>query len=404
MDSPTSPNTDKQKRMNRINFIIFFSIFFLLYGLINFYIFLRGWQAIPVDSSLRVPYAALFWVVALSFIAGRFLERIAITPFSTAVVWVGSFWFAAFAYFILSLLLIDILRLINYVVPIFPSFITANIVRTKMLVAIGLCSIITILIVVGFFNARNPRVKMLELNISKQVDSVKTLDIAVASDIHLGTIIGRERLNEIVDKINSIHADLVLFPGDIVDEDLAPVVNQNLGEMLRTIKAKYGVYAITGNHEYIGGVEEAVKYLTEHGIRVLRDEVVKVNGSIVLVGREDRSISQFNGRKRKPLAELMTGVDKRYPIILMDHQPFGLHEAVEQGADLQLSGHTHHGQLWPFNAITNAVYELSWGYIKKGQTHFYVSSGVGTWGPPVRLGNTPEIIHLRLTFGQQPSS
>lgn len=389
--------------MNRINFIIFFSIFFLLYGLINFYIFLRGWQAIPVDSPFRVPYAAIFWVLALSFIAGRFLERVAITPFSTAVVWVGSFWFAAFAYFTLSLLLIDLLRLINYLVPIFPSFMTADIARTKIILAVGLCSAVVIALVYGYFNARSPRVKELELSIPKQVDSVKTLDIAVASDIHLGTIIGRERLNGIVEKINSLHADLVLFPGDIVDEDLAPVVNQNLGETLRTIKAKYGVYAITGNHEYIGGVEEAVRYLTEHGIRVLRDEVVNVNGSIVLVGREDRSISQFNGKKRKPLAELMTGVDKRYPIILMDHQPFGLREAVEHGADVQLSGHTHHGQLWPFNAITNAVYELSWGYLKKGQTHFYVSSGVGTWGPPVRIGNTPEIIHLRLTFGQSPT-
>jgi len=390
--------------MNRINVIIFFSIFFLLYGLINSYVFLRGWQAIPIESPFRVPYAAVFWVIALSFIAGRFLERVAITPFSTAVVWVGSFWFAAMAYFVLSLLLIDILRLINYITPIFPSFITTDIARTKIILAASLCSIVVFAIVVGYFNARSPRVKLLELNIPKQVDSVKTLDVAVASDIHLGTIIGRERLNTIVEKINSLHADLVLFPGDIVDEDLAPVVNQNLGETLRTIKAKYGVYAITGNHEYIGGVEEAVKYLTEHGIRVLRDEAVNVNGSIVLVGREDRSISQFNGKKRKPLAEIMAGVDKRYPIILMDHQPFGLHEAVEQGADLQLSGHTHHGQLWPFNAITNAIYELSWGYVKKGQTHFYVSSGVGTWGPPVRLGNTPEIIHLRLTFGQQPSS
>lgn len=390
--------------MNRINFIIFFSIFFLLYGLINFYIFLRGWQAIPADSPFRVPYAAVFWVLALSFIAGRFLERVAITPFSTAVVWVGSFWFAAFAYFTLSLLLIDILRLINYIVPILPSFVTADIVRTKIVLAVGLCSIVALAIVTGYFNARSPRVKMLELNIPKQVDSVKTLDIAVASDIHLGTIIGRERLNNIVDKINNVHADLVLLPGDIVDEDLAPVINQNLGETLRTIKAKYGVYAVTGNHEYIGGVEEACKYLMEHGIKVLRDELVNVNGTIVLVGREDRSISQFSGKKRKPLAELMTGVDKRFPIILMDHQPFGLHEAVEQGADVQLSGHTHHGQLWPFNAITNAVYELSWGYVKKGQTHIYVSSGVGTWGPPVRIGNTPEIIHLRLTFGQQPSS
>lgn len=397
-------STDKQKHMNRMNFIIFFSIFLLLYGLINYYIFLRGWQAIPSDSPLRLPYAAIFWVLALSFIAGRFLERVGITPFSTAFVWVGSFWFAAIAYFTLSLLLIDILRLINHVVPIFPSFITANIVRTKTLTAIGLCFIVTLTLVAGYFNARSPRVKVLELNIPKQAGSIKSLEVAVASDIHLGTIIGRERLNTIVEKINSLHADLVLFPGDIVDEDLAPVIKQNLGEMLRTIKAKYGVYATTGNHEYIGGVEEACTYLTEHGIRILRDEVVNVNGGVVLVGREDRSISQFNGKKRRPLAELMTGVDKKYPIILMDHQPFGLHEAVEQGVDLQLSGHTHHGQLWPFNAITNAIYELSWGYKKTDQTHFYVSSGVGTWGPPVRLGNTPEIIHLKLTFGTLPPS
>ena len=390
--------------MNRINFIIFFSVFFLLYGLINFYIFLRGWHAIPVGSSLRIPFAAVFWVVAMSFIAGRFLERVAITPFSTAVVWVGSFWFAAFAYFTLSLLIIDLLRLVNFIVPIFPSFVTANVERTKAIIAVGLCSVVAVLLIAGFINARNPRVRLLELNVDKQVDSVRTIDIAVASDIHLGTIVGRDRLNNIVEKINAIHADLVLFPGDIVDEDLAPVINQNLGEMLRTIKAKYGVYAITGNHEYIGGVEEACKYLTEHGITILRDEVVTINGGVVLVGREDRSVSQFGGKKRKPLADLMSGIDRRHPIIVMDHQPFGLNESVEQGADVQLSGHTHHGQLWPFNAITNAIYEVSWGYKKKNQTHIYVSSGVGTWGPPVRLGNTPEIIHLRLTFGQQPAS
>lgn len=388
--------------MNRINFIIFFSIFFLLYGLINSYVFLRGWQAIPTDSHLRVPYAAVFWTLALSFIAGRFLERVAPTPFSSAVVWVGSFWFAAFAYFTLAALLIDLLRLVNHIAPFFPSFVTENIARTKAVLALSVFSVVVLAIVIGYFNARSPRVKILQVHIPKQVDSVRTLDVAVASDIHLGTIIGRGRLNSIVEKINNLHADLVLFPGDMVDEDLAPVINQNLGETLRTIKAKYGVYAITGNHEYIGGVEEACKYLMDHGIRVLRDETINVNGSIVLVGREDRSISQFSGKKRKPLAELMAGVDKQYPIILMDHQPFGLHEAVEQGVDLQLSGHTHHGQLWPFNAITNAIYELSWGYKKMDQTHFYVSSGVGTWGPPVRLGNTPEIIHLKLTFGQQP--
>jgi predicted MPP superfamily phosphohydrolase len=385
-------------------FVVFFTIFIALYALINSYIFIRGWQVLPADSSLRIPYAVIFWTLALSFIAGRFLERVAITPFSTAVVWMGSFWFAAFAYFTLALLLIDFLRLVNYIVPFFPSFVTADIAKTKIVLAIGLFSAVVIALVAGFLNARSPQVKVLQIHITKQVDSLKTLNIAVASDIHLGTIIGRERLNTIVDKINGLHADLVLFPGDIVDEDLAPVINQNLGETLRTIKAKYGVFAVTGNHEYIGGVEKAYKYLMDHGIKVLRDEVTTVDGNIVLVGREDRSISQFSGTKRKPLSELMAGVDRRFPIILMDHQPIGLNEAVEQGVDLQLSGHTHHGQIWPFNGITNAIYEVSWGYKKKGQTQFYVSSGVGTWGPPVRLGNTPEIIHLQLTFGTQPSS
>jgi uncharacterized protein len=384
--------------MNRLNFIIFFSIFILVYGLLNSLVFFRGLHAIPADSPLRNVYIVSFWVVSLSFIAGRFLERLAITPFSTAVVWVGSFWFAAFAYFLLAALVIDILRLANYVVPFFPAIITENIERTRIILVLGVSAVVVIALVGGYFNAKNPRLKTLDIHIPKSADSLKTLNIAVASDIHLGTIIGNGRLNRIVDTINSLHPDLVLFPGDIVDEDLAPVINQNLGETLRTIKAKYGVFAVTGNHEYIGGVEQAYKYLMDHGIRVLRDEVVTVNGNITLIGREDRSISQFGGKKRKPLPEMMANIDRRFPILMMDHQPIGLNEAVDAGVDLQLSGHTHHGQIWPFGWITEAIYEVSWGYKKKNQTHFYVSSGVGTWGPPVRLGNTPEIIHLRITF------
>ena len=131
---------------------------------------------------------------------------------------------------------------------------------------------------------------------------------------------------------------------------------------------------------------------------MLRDTWVKIGDSLYVVGREDISIRGFTGKKRKPLPELMAEVDKSYPIILMDHQPFRLEEAEINGVDLQLSGHTHHGQLWPFNFITKKVYELSWGYKKKGSTHYYVSCGVGTWGPPIRTGNRPEIINIKLRF------
>ena len=115
---------------------------------------------------------------------------------------------------------------------------------------------------------------------------------------------------------------------------------------------------------------------------------------MTIIGREDRSA----GKKRKSIQGLAEGMYSTTPLIVMDHQPFKLEEVVNAGADLQLSGHTHHGQLWPLNFITKKVYELSWGYLKKGNTHIYVSCGAGSWGPPVRLGNTPEIMQIKLIF------
>jgi len=133
-----------------------------------------------------------------------------------------------------------------------------------------------------------------------------------------------------------------------------------------------------------------------HGVRFLRDEAVLVDGAFHLAGREDRSVRRFNGHRRKDLGRILDGLDRRYPVILMDHQPLGLHEAVQNGVALQVSGHTHNGQLWPVNWITRRIFEISYGYGKIGDTHVYVSNGYGTWGPPVRTVNRPEIVHLRI--------
>jgi predicted MPP superfamily phosphohydrolase len=379
-------------------FIIFFSIVLSLYTLINLYIFIRGWEVIPENTTVRLGYIVVFLIFFLSFIAGRFLERAALSRFSSVLVWVGSLWLGAMVYFFLILLAIDVLRLINSIIPFFPSFFTAS-REAKQIPAILIGGFVVLIILAGFINALKPRVKTLDLAIHKSVNPMKALNTVVASDIHLGTLICKSRLEGIVEKINSLNPDLVLLPGDVVDEDLGPVIRENLGETLRKIKSRYGVIAITGNHEYIGGVEEACRYLTDHGITMLRDSSMKIDNSITIVGREDASIKQFAQKRRKSLEELMNGVDISHPVILMDHQPFRLEEAESNGIDLQLSGHTHHGQLWPFNFITKKVYELSWGYKKKGKTHYYVSSGVGTWGPPIRTGNRPEIVNIRLRFG-----
>jgi len=387
--------------MKTSSFIVFFSIVLIVYGLLNYYIFIRGWQVIPRISLLRTNYIILFLILSLSFFAGRILERYYSSIISDIFVWIGSFWLGAILYFFLIIILLDILRLINNSLPFFPAFAAFDYLKTKSVVLYVSIIGVFVLLGFGFINAKNPVIKEIKLNVNKSAGNIKELNIVMVSDIHLGTIIGKTRLKDIVDKINGLNADIVLLPGDIVDEDVAPVIRNDIGSVLMLIKSKYGTYAVTGNHEYIGGVESAVKYLSEHNINILRDSLVKIDDSFYLVGREDRSISSFAGKKRKELSALISETDKSLPIILMDHQPFGLDSAVKSGIDLQISGHTHNGQLFPINLIEKFIFELSSGYLKKEQTHFYVSTGVGTWGPPVRIGNRPEIVNIKLRFIEQ---
>ncbi|MBE0647651.1 MAG: metallophosphoesterase [Bacteroidales bacterium] len=384
--------------MKTTQFLIFFSIVLVVYGAVNFYIYIRGLQAIPTGSGWRLWFSLIFWGVASTFILARILERTYPCLFTGIITWIGSFWLGFMLFFFLAVVLIDLARLFNSFLHFFPSSFYADPAPTKLITLFTVLGLSVILVAVSFINARNPRIKELNLTISKPNAIPGELTIAMASDIHLGTIIASRKANRMVEKINAMNPDLVLFAGDIVDEDLAPVINNNLGEALSRIKSRLGVYAITGNHEYIGGVNSAVEYLENHGVRMLRDTSVFLNEQFYLVGRDDRDKPRFTGKPRKELAEIMVSVDTAFPVILMDHQPFNLAKHAQMGIDLQLSGHTHHGQIWPFNYITDAIYEISWGYRQIGNTHFYVSSGYGTWGPPLRLGNRPEIVKINLRF------
>lgn len=381
--------------------ILFVTIVVTIYTLVNYIIFIRALQAFPSGSALRVWFIFAFWLIAASFVAARILERTNPCHFTECLTWIGSFWLAFMLFFTMIVILLDITRLVNHFLHFLPVFIYADYLKTKQILLIASVACTTIMVTVGYINARNPRVKELNLNIAKPGHGLKKLTIAMASDIHLGTIIRKAKAKELVRLLNAPKPELILLAGDVVDEDLAPVIKDNIGEALCELNAKIGVYAITGNHEYIGGAGPAVEYLEKHCIKMLRDTAILVNGQFYLVGREDRDKPRFTGKARKELAEIMKDVDGSYPIILMDHQPFNLTKAADNGVDLQLSGHTHHGQIWPFNYITKAIYELSWGYKKIRDTHVYVSSGFGTWGPPVRLGNRPEVLIIHLTFNNE---
>lgn len=379
-------------------FLIFFSIVLTVYGLLNYYIFRHAIYALPPLSKYTGLFTTLFVFLASSYIVGRILERVWQSWISDLLTWVGAFWLAAMLYFFLIVLVADIISLLGWMIPSLPSFLIHPTAELKTIYLYASVGIVGVLLLIGHINAVNPRIRYIDIQTGKKAQGMKEVTIVMASDIHLGTIIGPRRVSKLVNTINALKPDIVLLAGDIVDEDLKPVIRQNLGDALRKLSAPMGVYGIMGNHEYIGGAEAACKYLEEHGIKMLRDKVANINGMFYIAGREDRSMNTFAGKKRMTLDSLLAGLDRERPIILMDHQPFKLYEAEKQQVTLQLSGHTHDGQMWPLNYIIDAIYEVGMGEKQIGNTHYYVSPGFGSWGPPVRIGNRPEIAFIRLKF------
>ncbi len=383
----------------RPSFLIFFAVVFTAYFSIQIYLFVRGWQALAWRPGWRKVYAPLFWFLALAFVAGRNLENVAVTPWSTALVWIGAFWFALMYYLFLGTLLTDVAGRVLRWLRWLPAGWLADLVRTKFLAAVLLLSTASVLVAWGHWNALHPKIVTMEVSLPRMPGGAESVRVAVASDWHLGTLVTQARVKGWVDAINALEPDLVLLPGDVIDEDLPPVVENNLGKYLRDLRAPLGVFAVTGNHEYIGGVDAAVRYLEEHNLRILRDRAVPLaGGAFWLAGREDASIGRFRGERRAPLREILSAVPPGVPVVVMDHQPLALEEAAALGVALQVSGHTHDGQLWPNKYLVKALFGHSSGRTRVGAMDVYVLPGLGTWGPPVRVGNRPEILDLTLKF------
>lgn len=378
--------------------ILFFSIFFAIYAAINYYIFIRGWQALEGLPHLRILYLIIFIIIASAYIAAKFLVSYLPLYIYNAALWIGSFWFAFMLYFFISIVLIDFLRLLNWKLDFFPVFIKENYLLTKHIVSGAILVLTLVVTLLGYINTRNLKVKTLNIEIAKGECKLDELNVVMASDIHLSPMENESLLEKIVRKINELNPDIILLAGDIVDDKPSVLNGNKIGSSLLKLKAEYGVYAATGNHEFITGIKDAEKYIVNHNINLLRDSFIKIDDGFIVVARDDRSKKNFTGEERLPLNKIINDSVKGYPIILMDHTPFGLDEAERNGVALQLSGHVHNGQLYPLNYITSMIYEKSWGYIKKGHTQYYISCGVGTWGPPVRTGSYSEIINLKIKF------
>lgn len=373
--------------------IFFFTLFFTIYFLANWYVFSRGLKALEI-SNFKNTFTWAFWILALSFPLGQFLERGNPNDLFRVVSFAGSFYLVILLYTILMVVFIDFVRLFDGWWHFIPASFKSGIFSGKSLFAM-VSGISLLLLVAGHINAINPRVNKIEIDVDKKVSGRNTIKAVLVTDIHMGAIIQNGRIQKMVNMINDQAPDIILFGGDLVDHNPIPVIKKQMGEYFKQLKPELGMYAVTGNHEFIGHVEVSIDYLTTVGIKYLRDTTINIGGVLTLAGRDDREKPRFSdGQSRKELDEILTGADRRLPFILMDHQPVEYDKAERAGVDLMLSGHTHKGQIWPFNYLTSVIFENHYGLLQKGKSFFYTSSGYGSWGPPVRIGNRPEIVEI----------
>ncbi len=375
---------------------IVFLLIVAIYVVGNYYLYNRIRRMLPSGRGVTVGIASLVIVGAVSFFAYQILHDESPYRISKFLLFVSTTWMTFFAYMLMVLLVVSVIGLINRYLPscsktTFFSYTQENVVMLSLMFAF-----VVMLLVGGHFKYLwKTRVEVpVDLRKTLSTDSLsqKKIKVLGLSDMHLGYGIGSDELEDWVQKINAEKPDIVLIAGDLIDNSVKPLAELQMDTILRKIKAPLGVYACLGNHEYIAGKEQSINFLRKTNIRLLVDEVAMVDSAFYVVGRDDRM-----NPYRLPLKELTANLDHSKPIFLIDHQPADLNETSSCGVDLQLSGHTHAGQVWPATWLVKRMYENPHGYVKKGNSHIYVSSGIGLWGGKFRIGSQSEYVVFEVT-------
>jgi hypothetical protein len=288
------------------------------------------------------------------------------------------------------LIIMFLILILDVVLKIFSIDLLGSISLRKKEFHLYLIVVLGITGIVGSFYFKNIKIKKVELFIPKE-NEVKNLKIAFISDVHLNQKFDGDVLETALEKIKKVGVELLLIGGDFLDGSHKEI-KKDIQKILDRYPFKKGIYMVLGNHEYYGGIIENIKYIQSLGITILKDENIVVDG-ITILGRDD-----MTNKKRKSIEELLKGVDKNKPLIVVEHNPLKIEENTKQEVDIYLAGHTHNGQLFPFNLVVKNMYQNPMGYQKISNAHTIVSSGLGTWMIPYRIGSQSEIIILDLSF------
>ncbi len=363
--------------------ILFISIMAIIILGANYYVFYRIWNMMPANTIARI----ILIVLAILIIASPFVSILSggsMPSALTSILYkVGTSWLFIFSYLLIAFLLFDLIR-VTHLLPM------EKIMYNNPLALGVLAGFFIIVFTSGYFHYLNKKRVELPISINKELS--EPLKIVAISDLHLGYGIKNDELEKWITLINAENPDIVLIAGDLIDNNVKPLYEYKIEEDLKKIKSKYGVFLAPGNHEYISGIEKSTQFLKDAGINVLKDSAIFIDNSFYVIGRDDRT-----NPKRESLPEIIKSLDKSKPMILLDHQPYQLEEAENNNIDIQISGHTHYGQIWPISWITDMIYEKSHGYLQKGNSHIYVSSGLGLWGGKFRIGTQSEYVVIELS-------
>lgn len=356
-------------------FFLAIFLFILLYVGMCSYFGYMGWLWLKKTFSFpyRKTYIFLILILSLSIFVGY-------STSSSILQTIGFYWLTLTGF---GLLLLPIATLLFFLLK----------KQGLRSIGFGVLTVYVLIFSFGTFYAWNPIVQTYDMSIYKNSERDR-LKILMASDFHLGSIVGKHHLEKFVHLVEETRPDIIFIPGDLIDDHIEPFIKENMGETMKKIDAPLGVYATLGNHDYYGDDEKRiVEEMEKLGIEVLTDEVTIIENDIYIIGRNDDT-----DEKRAEIKDLVTSLDQSKPIIMLDHQPNELDVAMKNGIDIILSGHTHRGQVFPGNLITNMLYENDYGLLKKGDLHSIVSSGFGTWGPPLRLGTRSEVVIINVEF------
>ena len=355
-------------------------IFWVLPLLAIVYIAWHVWMLLPCSGWWKSALIALgvccFLLLFLNF--GRKFDNYPL-PVAQAAYEVGTSSVIIMLYLVLLFLVLDLGRLVH--------LIPKSLLYHNWQMALGIFVLLFGLFLYGNLHYYNKVRVPLDLKSSKPLP--KEYKVVMASDLHIGYHNPRKELARWIDLMNAENPDFILIAGDILDGSMRPVLEERMSEEFHRLKAP--VYACLGNHEFYAGHPEAKQFYKDAGIHLLIDESAVIDSSIVIIGRDDRT-----NMRRKPIKDLVESLNSQFLnlnyTIVLDHQPYNLDRAEAAGIDFQLSGHTHRGQVWPISWITDQIYECSWGFHQRGNTNYYISSGIGIWGGKFRIGTQSEYV------------